>query len=127
MTEDSWSPAADVINHPITISIPHVGALRSVNEERMRVDRLESADGRINPTGHKLQRPREELVREWSGHTIGGVRLTNVFLDDRNAPADAKGPRRDLQTRGSLLALVFIQINFTDDIVHNRGGKSQCD
>ena len=127
MPVNGWPPRAHKVDQLTAIDRGERGAVRRLRKKWRATHGAESAHGRINPTGHKLQRPREELVREWGGHKIGGVQLTNVFLDDRNAPADAKGPRRDLQTRSGLLTLVFIQINFTDDIVHNRGGKSQCD
>ena len=127
MPVNGWTPRAHKVDQLTAIDGGERGAVRRLRKKWRATDRAESAHGRINSTGHKLQRPREELVREWGGHTIGGVRLTNVFLDDRNAPADAKGPRRDLQTGSRLLTLVFIQINFTHDLVHNRGGKSLRD
>ena len=108
MPVNGWTPRAHKVDQLTTIDGGERGAVRRLRKKWRATDRAESAHRRINPTGHKLQRPREELVGEWSGHTIGGVRLTNVFLDDRNAPADAKGQRRDLQTGSSLLTFVFI-------------------
>lgn len=48
---------------------------------------------------------------------VRAQRSANVFLNNRDAAADAKGERRGLEAGGGLLALVFVEVDFAHDVV----------
>src|SRR5262249_16227399 len=102
VSEDQRPPRPDVIDIFLTVDVPDVGAIATVDERRLPTHRAKCTNRRVHASGNHLQRTIEELFG--FGHGLSG---RSMSIDGRSQIGCPKRQVRALTVPHPALRVTF--------------------